>query len=272
MQGMGSAAARLQHHFEVERELAERLRRSTAAERAGGLYEAVYAELFRRVPDHPQNLRRGRPALDAQERLLGHYLRPTHRYLELGAGDCVLALRVAPAVAEAVAVDVADLLGAAERPANFRLLLTDGVHLPVEAASVDVAYSDQLMEHLHPEDAVAQLARLRHVLRPGGIYLCVTPNRLTGPHDVSRNFGQVACGLHLREYAHRDLVPLLRAAGFGRVRVVISRNGRFLAELPVQPFMAVEWLLERAPDAVRRVLRRSGLTHWLLGVRVAAYA
>jgi hypothetical protein len=44
---------RLRHHYEVERELAEKLRNSTREQRAG-LYKTLYDELFKMVPDHPR--------------------------------------------------------------------------------------------------------------------------------------------------------------------------------------------------------------------------
>ena len=43
----------LRQHFEIERELAAKLKNASAAERKS-LYNEVYDELFRRVPDHPQ--------------------------------------------------------------------------------------------------------------------------------------------------------------------------------------------------------------------------
>src|SRR3712207_6241441 len=50
---VGRTPARVRHHYEVERELADRLRRAGPGERLR-LYSEVYDELFRRVPDHPQ--------------------------------------------------------------------------------------------------------------------------------------------------------------------------------------------------------------------------
>jgi hypothetical protein len=59
---------------------------------------------------------------------------------------------------------------------------------------------------------------MHRILRPGGHYLVVTPNRIYGPHDVSRYFADEAQGLHLREYTHADLARLLRRAGFQGVK------------------------------------------------------
>jgi SAM-dependent methyltransferase len=270
------SAERLRYHFDVERELADRLRWSTPEERRRGLYTEVYNELFQRVPDHPQNLRKYRECraeIELQLKMLLHYLRPTYRYLEIGAGDCALAFRVAEYISEATAVEISDVISASiTRPANFQLVITDGVHIPLPTASIDVAYSNQLMEHLHLDDAVLQLKELRRVLRPRGVYLCITPSRLTGPHDISGRFTEVACGFHLKEYVYREFVPMLRHAGFSAARVVLSKGGRPLIELPPSPFMALEWIVERAPCTVRRHVRLNYWTQVLFGMVVAAYA
>ena len=49
--------ADIESHYRVEVELAGRLRAAPRAERLG-LYGAVYDELFRRVPTHPQLTRK----------------------------------------------------------------------------------------------------------------------------------------------------------------------------------------------------------------------
>ena len=85
-------------------------------------------------------------------------------------------------------------------PPNFTLILSDGTSVPLPPNSVDVACSNQLMEHLHPmtcwnsskESASAPVRRSVH---------CVTPSRLNGPHDISQHFDPVATGFHLKEYA-----------------------------------------------------------------------
>ena len=51
---------RIRHHYEVERELAARLRASNREERTV-LFQTLYDELFRRVPDHPRLTRRESP-------------------------------------------------------------------------------------------------------------------------------------------------------------------------------------------------------------------
>lgn len=55
------------------------------------------------------------------------------------------------------------------------------VDLPVDDASVDLVVSFQVIEHLW--DIPAYLAEIARVLRPGGEFLCATPNRLTFTPD-----------------------------------------------------------------------------------------
>ena len=82
---------------------------------------------------------------------------------------------------------------------KIHVVLSDGVSVEVPAASVTLAYSNQLMEHLHPDDALVQLRNIVRALAPGGLYVR-HPNRLTGPHDISMYFDRVATGFHLKEY------------------------------------------------------------------------
>ena len=70
------------------------------------------------------------------------------------------------------------------------------------------------MEHLHPDDAVDQLKNIYNALVNGGKYICITPNRLTGPHDISKYFDNVATGFHLKEYTVTELSGLFREVGF----------------------------------------------------------
>jgi ubiquinone/menaquinone biosynthesis C-methylase UbiE len=172
------------------------------------------------------------------------------RYLEIGCGDASVTFAMATHVRQAFGLDVTDaLVNAALAPTNFRFLTTDGVHIPLPSASIDLAYSNQLMEHLHPDDAEAQLREVARVLAPGGLYLCRTPNRLTGPHDISAYFDYQATGFHLREYDYRSLRQLMRAAGFSSVRFVVGGARR--APMPFPLAAALEDLLDRLPPATR---------------------
>lgn len=265
-------AERLRSHYEVEKALAARLRQAAPAERRQ-LYTAVYDELFRRVPDHPQ-LTRQRSAPERQRVVarelarLRRYLRADTCFLEIGAGDCALSLQAACLVRQVYAVDVsAEITSQAAPPRNFQLILSDGTSIPVPPGTIDVAYSNQLMEHLHPDDADQQLRNVYEALVPGGIYLCLTPNRLSGPHDISRYFDPVASGFHLREYTHTELREQFRRAGFSRVGAWMS-VGSHAWRLPLFPLLWLEKFLGRLPAARQKQVSHWPPLGWLLGIRL----
>jgi len=244
---------RLRAHYEIERELAERLRASQPEER-GSLYGEVYTELFARLPDHPQHKadpekRRRNTAI--QVAFLRPLLPPDAVFLEVGCGDAAVTQAVAAHVQEAVGIDVTGtLIDHAAAPANFRFVRTDGTNLPLADGMADLVYSNQLMEHLHPDDARQQLQEVIRVLRPGGRYVCSTPNRLTGPHDISCYFDHEPRGFHLREYDHASLAQIFRNAGFRSARAVVAVKGRRIA-LPIGPVSFVERLLTGLPRQMR---------------------
>ncbi|MGA3067356.1 MAG: glycosyltransferase [Tepidisphaeraceae bacterium] len=253
----------LRRHFEIERELADRLRTAQPVRRRA-LYREVYNELFARVQDHPQNQRKADPqrqiaATKWQWQLLSHFIGPKSAYLEIGAGDGHLAISVARRARRAYAVDVSEIITSdSTPPKNFSWVVTDGVSIPVPSQSVTVAYSNQLMEHLHPDDALAQLAEIRRALAPGGVYVCITPHRFSGPHDISKFFSDEARGFHLKEYTYRELDHLFRQAGFAFTRVWTGVKGRFL-RLPQPLVFGLETLIARLPRRWQKKLTQSAI-------------
>ena len=104
---------------------------------------------------------------------------------------------------------------------NLTWGVSDGVHLDRFEApgSYDVVFSEQVVEHLHPDDLLPHLSSVRTILRPGGRYILNTPHRFTGPHDVSKVFRcERAMGMHLKEYTFAEVVRALGETGFRRVR------------------------------------------------------
>ncbi|MGE5611651.1 MAG: class I SAM-dependent methyltransferase [Bacillota bacterium] len=255
--------------YDVERELGDRLRAARPEDRRS-LYSEIYNELFTRVPDHPQHKRKADPAsqqaaVNRQFRLLRHFLNPNVVYLEVGAGDCHLALAVAPRVRHAYAVDVSDIISARRQtPANFSLVITDGIKIDVPRGSVDVAYSNQLLEHLHPDDAAEQIREVHHALAPSGCYIAVTPHRYSGPHDVSRLFDHEARGVHLKEYTYRELRSMFLSAGFSSTSRWMGIRGHFF-RLPDPIILALESIFAALPRLLRTRLARSRLLRPLFG-------
>lgn len=262
----------IRQHYIVERELSDRLRKASRQERRR-LYSSLYDELFRRVPLHPQLTRKVSAAqaaanVQAQLAFLHRFLRDGMTFLEIGPGDCALSFELARRAKQVYAVDVSnEITKVSAYPENFQLILSDGCNVPVAPGSVDVAYSNQLMEHLHPDDAIEQLRHIYEALALGGIYVCVTPNRLTGPHDHSQYFDSEATCFHLKEYTTSELNQLFRKVGFSRVRTYVGGKGRYLG-VPVSPIALCEMTLNLLNNKTKKAVARSLPCRPLLGIRL----
>lgn len=230
---------RLRHHFEVEKELATKLRSSTRSERLQ-LFETLYAELFERVPDHPRLVRRETPEqsrikVEGQLRLLRPFLRRESTLLEIAPGDCRLAYAAGSLCEKVIGADISDQQSAgAEAPANFLLKVYDGYEIDLSDGIADVAFSYQFLEHLHPDDVEPHLRLVHRLLKPGGKYVIDTPHRFSGPHDISRFFGDDLVCFHFQEWTFRSLEQAMKAAGFTGVRVFRGgkyRSSRMLADI-----------------------------------------
>jgi hypothetical protein len=99
------------------------------------------------------------------------------------------------------------------------------------------------VEHLHPDDLLEQTRNIFYCLKKGGIYVCVTPHRFSGPHDISKHFKALeASGLHLKEWTATELANLFRRAGFPQVQIWCGTRGFF--------FRPPEWIVAKVEDSL----------------------
>jgi len=175
------------------------------------------------------------------------------RVLDAGAGEGygAEALRRAGA-AQVVAVELEHpvVVHATRRYPGVRTVEADLVALPLATASIDVAVSFQVIEHL--PDVDGYLAELARVLRPGGTLWCATPNRLTFTPDSDVPVNP----FHLTEFTAAELAAALdrhlhvdrvRGVHSGpRLRAVEAELGRSLVDLVIEhaPGERPAWLDE----------------------------
>lgn len=261
---------RLRAHYALELQLANRLLKASRSDRAQ-VYGEVYSELFASLPDHPQNTKRqdGQDKLDLEFARIRPFLSPTAVFLEIGCGDAALALRAAPHVAESIGLDVTGALVPKQQPRNFTFLLSDGVNIRLGAQTVALAYSNQLLEHLHPQDAADQLREVVRVLAPGGRYYCSTPSRASGPHDISCYFDYQARGFHLKEYDYGSLRRVFLEAGFRKVDALVVHGAKSY-RVPYAILRALEIVVLALPKTLRARVSRNGHLSQILGVTVLA--
>jgi SAM-dependent methyltransferase len=240
----------IRQHYELEKKLAARLR-SAKRDQRRGLYSEVYDTLYREISDHP-TLHKDAEAeaydLGTQVNLIRPFVKPSLTFMEIGPGGGRFSIEVAKSVKKVYALDVSKEVTSAlqqDAPPNLELVIFDGVTIPLPANSVDLAYSHNQIEHLHPDDAIDQLSSIRQVLTTGGMYICVTTYRSSGPHDISKSFDPEATGFHLKEYLIGELVEILKRCGFSKVQALLTYHQFVLPVLlPVGFFARLEALIE----------------------------
>jgi 2-polyprenyl-3-methyl-5-hydroxy-6-metoxy-1,4-benzoquinol methylase len=206
-------------HLELERALTRDLLQSTPESRRATFVEA-YSRLYRELPwlnvvDDERML----PDPGDWQRLIGPA--PATVY-EVGSGSGALARALA---ARGYTVEATEITVERKTDDSLTWSETDGVHLAdyATAAPYDAVVSNQVVEHLHPDDIREHFRGAHAIVRPGGRYVLETPLWYEGPADLSRVFGyDEAVGMHLHEYTHRELIAEALAAGFNRILVPVS--------------------------------------------------
>ncbi|HET6349521.1 MAG TPA: class I SAM-dependent methyltransferase [Candidatus Krumholzibacteria bacterium] len=266
---------RLRHHYEVEKALADRLRRTTSREERARLYDSMYDTLFAAVPDHPRLTNARDPAFVAhinrgRMAIVRPYLRGDTRALDIGAGDCSFSFALARHARSVTAIDISEGSAVLEgAPQNFRYLVYDGFNLPLEPGSIDLAFSDQLVEHLHVDDADWHFSMIAKVLAPGGHYVFRTPHRYTGPHDISQYFTKGDPeGFHMKEWTYGELRTVLRRAGYGKLTAIWSARAIALP-LPLWIMVVKEKVLGLWPRVLRRRIARLPFPYLTIAARKA---
>jgi ubiquinone/menaquinone biosynthesis C-methylase UbiE len=254
--------ASLRAQFELERQLRKRILESRKEERLS-VTVAAYAELFDRFPEHG--------ALDADQAERSHrgqlgagmvlpLTRPGDCVLEVGCGAGDVLSELAKQGRRCIGIEASEhMVGRCNEKPGVHIVLGSADRLDFPDSSFDLVFSQQVIEHLHPEDLPGHFFECYRVLRLGGTLSVETPNCHTGPQDVSRGFVRVAEGLHLRKWSVPELIQPFRQAGFVRIRGLLAPQ--FLARRSrlVHRLTRVPALVKSAEDAVLSIIPTLGL-------------
>jgi ubiquinone/menaquinone biosynthesis C-methylase UbiE len=128
----------------------------------------------------------------------------------------------------------------------------DAMALPFASESFDAVVSFETIEHV--PDAAAFLAEMTRVLRPGGTFICSTPNIAYSDHPP----------YHLKEYRPEEFFALLER-GYG----VVERFGQYFK--PIDRTLDLYQWHVRAPlvDAAARIGIKETLKKILRGAPAA---
>jgi len=193
--------------------------------------------------------------------------------LEIGSGRGYTCLMLAPYVMSMVGTDVSEpsiieskAILSRHRVKNVEIKHVSAFELTGNFSDNEfsVCISIDVVEHLHPEDAKEHLRQVFHVLKPGGRYIIIMPNRLDGPHDITREEfpeARYALGFHLNESTYRQMTKIMRAIGFDSFQVFlplrIPKKGVRPLIMPYQFSIVSEILYRMLPDCLRpRILNK----------------
>lgn len=261
---------RTREAYVIERELADRLRAADREQRPRVAQE-VYADLYRRVRWHP-DLTRSAEERDRYSAAVAYsyerWMGDVESVLEIGSGGCDVLRKVGRRfpTTRFVALDVArEPVEASNEPLPPNVTFVQGgvAAIPFPPAAFDFVFCSQVLEHFHPDDVADHISEVARVVKPGGWFALDTPNRISGPHDISRGFTREATGLHLKEWTHQELVELLVQRGFDKVtsRLVPGRISRLLRLRSPGPLIDARF--KARVERVVSTVGHSALRRWM---------
>lgn len=196
----------------------------------------------------------------AIDRVVGFLGRGSKRVIDVGCSSGLLVAALLDAGHDAYGVELSrqlvDLgIERIKSAGHDGERLVCGDFLRVDEASfermtgADLIWSNDVLEHLHPDDVVPFLKRCRQLLSPGGTLWLCTPSGLTQRPIKT---------LHLRQYFLSELLEHGHAAGFTTFSTRLlgtERRQAWPLNQPARPFVTLklvaEPLLKRLPRRLR---------------------
>lgn len=209
------------------------------------------------------------------EAAIESYLSATSAILDIGCG------RTAPNLVKMQAPGRTlygiDLVEFSVAPPNVTLLRQSVAEMPgIPSESIDIAYSRSVMEHI--EDVDGAFREIRRVLRPGGVYVFLTPSlydyasliasivpNAWHPAIVRRTEGRQEEDVFPTRYranTHRTIRRLAADHGMGIVR--LDYLGQYPSYLVFNRFLF--WAASQYQRLISRIRMLNPLQGWILCV------
>lgn len=269
----------------LEFEYAKRLRECPVQERRALYIEAYSAvselAVERFKSDRPEDRTAGTSKKTVA--LISKFTHKTDRVLEVGCGRGYTCFMLSSHVKSLIGIEISNS-GIRESRAissqmglkniEFKQISATDLVDNFEPNSFNICTCIDVLEHLHPEDAKDHLYQAFKVLKPGGIYFIQMPNRLTGPHDITKTEfpdAKEALGFHLNESTYKEIISLMKAIGFVKFRIVIwLKTIPWLPKRPTNLFYQVGTTAEFIFRVLPTFLH-SSLLEEALAIRLVAY-
>jgi 2-polyprenyl-3-methyl-5-hydroxy-6-metoxy-1,4-benzoquinol methylase len=208
-------------HWELEKKLTQEMLKSAPNDR-WETFERCYTTLYSEL-EWLNRLTNSEKKAENLDRKYANWIQligtPPQKIYEVGSGKGELIGYLASQGYDCRATEVSRERGKkwTDDLPNLSWGISDGVHLErfEPENHYDVVISNQVIEHLHPDDLVDHFRGVLKILVPGGRYIFCTPHSHQGPSDVSWVFKcQKPIGMHLKEYTYGELTQKLKQAGY----------------------------------------------------------
>ncbi|NPA44893.1 MAG: methyltransferase domain-containing protein [Chlorobi bacterium] len=255
----------LRLHYEVEKSIAEKLKKATKNERKV-IYRTMYDELFEKIPNHSRLQRRASSSKTKKTnnyniKFLKKHLNGIKSFCEFAPGDGKLSIKISEFVEKVYSIDISNQLLKDELiPENMELIIYDGYNLNIKKETIDLVFSNQLIEHFHPDETETHFKIVYDILKPKGSYIFKTPHNFSGPWDISRYFSNTPQGFHLKEWTYFELIKLMKSVGFKNFKTYYYAK-YFFFRLPVFYFIFFEKIFSVIPKSLRRIISFPFLPH-----------
>lgn len=213
-------------HWELEKSLTEELLASSSESR-WEVFDRCYTELYSRLDWLNRLVQADRSTTGQFRRQIWRSIigDPPKRVYEIGSGKAELITYLAKSGFICKAAEITRERGPVHSGGMPNLIwgISDGVHLdrfePPDA--FDLIISDQVIEHLHPDDVHDHFRSAWTILAQEGRYIFSTPHQCAGPADISAVFRHnQPRGMHLHEYTYGELNKICIKAGFAEISAV----------------------------------------------------
>ena len=159
----------------------------------------------------------------------------------VGYGSKILAEKASSVLAVDVSEEAVRYAGRKYAARNIEMMVGDGEGLPLAGESVDVAVSFELIEHLQGQQA--HLLELGRVLKPDGLTVISTPNRIFYSQESHQ-----ANPFHTREFAFQEFLDSLKSV-FSSVEIYFQNHvGGLMVGNPSLSREVVACLQDEADD------------------------
>jgi 2-polyprenyl-3-methyl-5-hydroxy-6-metoxy-1,4-benzoquinol methylase len=274
----GIPPEKLVEAFEIEKVFHERILKEESFEKRQEMYLNVYNTVHPIYGTTKTDIQHGRNPADKMVRLFRKELEGKS-ILDTGCGVGYFLASVSRLLKHErlVGIDVS-IPPLSKHHQDIEFISANIVKFDIKS-QFDVVYSSQVLEHIAPADLPLHLASVRSALKSKGLFIVSMPNRLFGPHDVTRcidcsYMGKTkAQGTHLNESTYGDMVSLLEDNGFENPRTVFTIPGLKTLFRGFRMRPSVLQTIENSPYILKALhsIKRRGESIWKMGITLICH-